>query len=245
MPTELQSGTTKQRAVSRVLSAQRRGDVGGGPENRFVPRTQAGDDQRSRRLLQRRGRGSRQGREIVVQIRHPGSAGVDVRGDGESEACDVLRGDPADARRDLIESRFRRSGDKEGPAVVTDDEANDGVVPLGDLQIPGPVFFGVEHRLSDGQIEEGCGVGHILAEDQDGVGALDIAKRGSPGRSVAEDLSPRWKPVAPRSLSTPTKKFSGPTSVRSAWLASSEAVGEPIPIARLLPLSNAATCSVA
>ena len=86
------------------------------------------------------------------------------------------------------------------------------------------------HGLAHAERHPRRRIGDIFAKNQHRIGQLNIMERGRASRPRLKNIQHRrsrrhW------SSATPAKKRSFPTSLRSAKLASSDALGEPMPIA--------------
>ena len=126
------------------------------------------------------------GREGFSGRRHEGVEGaggkarVDGVGDAEGGPCQVDGIAVAGRGGQFVDARGGHGRDEHRALGVLPVAAYAGVLPLGDAGGIGQVEGRPARCLADGQGDPGRRVRHVLAENQHGVGLLDVGERGNP-----------------------------------------------------------------
>ena len=151
-------------------------------------------------------------------------------GHGESQASQIVRRGAECGRSDLVQASGIRRRNIERALRVLQRVTHSMIHPQGNFQLLGNLHGLLTHGLAHGQRHSGSDVGDILAQDetQRRTPRSRAAWASASGRA-AESRSCRPTNFA-SSSAMPEWKRSGPTRVRRAKLASSDARGEPIPI---------------
>ncbi len=125
---------------------------------------------------------------VVAEAGHGRRLVVHLVRDRQREAHEVVGRRPVGLGGDGVELGGVGRGDPERARLAPLDARDAGVVPAADV-------VALLHRVgaqvqpgADGEVEHRRGVGEVLAEDEHGVGAVDVGRRPQPQARVGGDL---------------------------------------------------------
>ena len=171
-----------------TLGGKSRGHLRRGPQNRLAPRAGTGDHQRPRGGQERSGHLLGQRPLVVGQVRDGRRGGIDGVGHRKAQPRDIVGRGPHAARRHVVKSSGTRRGDEERREVPLHHLAERRIVPPRNAERPGQRDPLLQDRLAEAEGEHRGGVGHVLAEDKDGVGGGRIGQGGGPRGAAAQDV---------------------------------------------------------
>ena len=125
---------------------------------------------------------------VVAEVGHGRRLGVHLVRDRQREAHEVVGRRPVRLGGDLVELGGVRRRDPQGARLAPLDARDAGVVPAADVVALLHHVGAQVQPGADGEVEHRRGVGEVLAEDEHGVGAVDVGRRPQPQARVGGDL---------------------------------------------------------